>query len=184
MLYVGVETAVYVWLPTLLTSDLGEKGRIAAYALSTFFALRASGRFLGAWLLTRLDWTWVMALSTVAVLACFGGALVGGVTAATVLLPLSGLFMSVIYPTLNSKAISGFPKRRHGAVAGLILFFTCVSAVFSPWAMGALGDVFGGPRPGFMLAAAMAGLLAAMMIANLVFDPSRARLARREASDY
>ena len=184
MLYVGVETAVYVWLPTLLTGDIETHGRIAAYALSIFFALRAIGRFLGAWLLARLDWTWALAISASAVLACFCGALIGGMAAATVLLPLSGLFMSVIYPTLNSKAISGFPKARHGAAAGLILFLTCVSAVASPLAMGALGDAFGGPRPGFMLAAALASLLTAMTIGNLIFDPSHARLARRDAEDY
>jgi fucose permease len=183
MLYVGVETAVYVWLPTLMTGDVVLTGHAAAYALSTFFALRAAGRFLGAWLLTRLDWTWVLAISAVAVLACFCGALAGGIRAAAVALPLSGLFMSVIYPTLNSKAISGFPKARHGAAAGLILFLTCVSAVASPLAMGLLSDAFGGPRPGFILAAVLASVLAAMTIGNLIFDPSRALLARRDAAD-
>ena len=59
------------------------------------------------------------------------------------LLPLSGLFMSVIYPTLNSKGISCVPKKDHGAAAGVILFFTCVSAVFAPLAMGAAGDAMG-----------------------------------------
>ena len=184
MLYVGVETAVYVWLPTLLTGEVETRGRVAAYALSIFFALRAVGRFVGAWLLERMDWTWVLAISALAVLACFCGALIGGVATAAVLLPLSGLFMSVIYPTLNSKAISGFPKARHGAAAGLFLFLTCVSAVASPLAMGALGDAFGGPRPGFMLAAALAALLAAMTVGNLILDPSRALLARRDAADY
>ena len=42
------------------------------------------------------------------------------VAAAVYLLPLSGLFMSMIYPTLNSKGISCFPKVEHGAVAGVI----------------------------------------------------------------
>ena len=48
--------------------------------------------------------------------------------------------MSVIYPSINSKGISCFPKSEHGAVAGVILFFTCVSTVASPLAMGAAGD--------------------------------------------
>src|SRR3954463_9242634 len=33
---------------------------------------------------------------------------------------------------------------RHGAAAGVILFFTCVSAVVAPLAIGAVGDAFGG----------------------------------------
>ena len=58
-------------------------------------------------------------------------------------LPLSGLFMSVIYPTINSKGISCLPKAEHGAGAGVILFFTCVSAVLAPLAIGAVSDAFG-----------------------------------------
>jgi len=53
------------------------------------------------------------------------GAMFGGPDATVYLLALSGLFMSVIYPTLNSKGISCFPKAEHGAIAGVILFFTC-----------------------------------------------------------
>ena len=35
-----------------------------------------------------------------------------------------------MYPTINSKGISCVPKAEHGAAAGVILFFTCVSAVW------------------------------------------------------
>ena len=87
------------------------------------------------------------------------------------LLPLSGLFMSVLYPTLNSRAISGFPVERHGAAAGFILFVTCLSAVLSPLAIGAASDAFGGPRAGFVLATGMALALAGA----LVFNAAKAR---------
>ena len=43
---------------------------------------------------------------------------IGGVTCGVFLLPLSGLFMSVMYPTINSKGISCVPKGDHGAAAG------------------------------------------------------------------
>jgi hypothetical protein len=38
------------------------------------------------------------------------------------LLPLSGLFMCVIYPTINSAGISCVPKSEHGAIAGTFYF--------------------------------------------------------------
>ena len=76
------------------------------------------------------------ALLLVTVLACFLGSVSGGVEVAVWLLPLSGIFMSVIYPTLNSKGISCFPKSQHGAVAGVILFFSCGAAALGPLAMG------------------------------------------------
>ena len=184
MLYVGVETAIYVWMPTLLSGYRGPAIWMAAYALSIFFILRAVGRFLGAWMLSRLDWTWVVALCSLAILACFGATLLGGRGAAVFALPLSGLFMSVLYPTINSKGISCFPKAEHGSVSGVILFFTCFSAVISPWAMGVVSDLFGDPAYGFRLATALAALLSVLAGFNLLFDPSRRRLATRQASDY
>lgn len=184
MLYVGVETAIYVWMPTLLAGYTGSLTLLATYALAIFFVLRAAGRFLGAWMLTRFSWTIVMAVSSALIFACFLGSAVFGRDSAVWLLPLSGLFMSVIYPTLNSKGISCFPKIQHGAVAGVILFFTCVSAVIAPLAMGAISDIFGGPEYGFILATLLAGLLFAALGLNLVFDPSRKRLAAQDDTDY
>ena len=49
------------------------------------------------------------------ILACFAASIAGGVAWASISLPLSGLFMSVIYPTINSKGISCVPKSEHGA---------------------------------------------------------------------
>ncbi len=165
-LYVGVETAVYVWMPALLAAEGVKTLLPGAWALSTFFILRAIGRFAGAWTLERLGWARTLAACGVAVLACFAGALAGGRQAAATLLPLSGLFMSVLYPTLNSRAISGFPAERHGAAAGFILFVTCLSAVLSPLAIGAASDAFGGPRAGFVLATGMALALAGALVFN------------------
>ena len=53
-LYVGVEAAVYVWMPTLLAGYTGSAAALATYSISIFFLLRAAGRFLGAWMLTRV----------------------------------------------------------------------------------------------------------------------------------
>jgi len=184
MLYVGVETAIYVWMPTLLADYRGPAILIATYALSIFFVLRAAGRFLGAWLLGRFAWTTVLVASSLGILICFAGALAGGRGAAVWLLPLSGLFMSVIYPTLNSKGISCFPKVQHGAVAGVILFFTCVSAVLSPLAMGAVSDTFGGAQYGFVLATGFALVLFVALLLNRLYDPSAARLALNDDRDY
>ncbi|HRH77293.1 MAG TPA: MFS transporter, partial [Cellvibrionaceae bacterium] len=93
------------------------------------------------------------------------------------LLPLSGLFMSMVYPTLNSKGISCFPKHRHGAIAGVLLFFTALAAALGPLAMALMGDYGGDVRFGFYLAAAFALGLFALMAYNLWANPTAARLA-------
>jgi fucose permease len=183
-LYVAVECAIYVWMPTLLQGYKGPAEFMAVYAISIFFVLRAGGRFLGAWVLARMDWTLVLLIFSFAILICFAGSVWGGVRAAVFLLPLSGLFMSVVYPTINSKGISCFPKVQHGSVAGVILFFTCGGAALGPLAMGAVSDWFGGASYGFFLATGFAALLFLGALANKLFDPARATLARLDRSEY
>jgi fucose permease len=183
-LYVAAECAVYVWMPTLVTGYSGSSAFMAAYAISVFFVLRAAGRFLGAWVLARFSWTAVMAVFSLLIFVCFAGSIVGGVPAAVWLLPLSGLFMSMIYPTLNSKGISCFPKTEHGAVAGVILFFTCAAAALGPLAMGAVSDAFGHPKYGFVLAALFAAALFVGLLLNWIYNPARQRLAALDSTEY
>jgi fucose permease len=183
-LYVAAEAAVYVWMPTLLAGYRGRAVWVAAYSLSIFFLCRAGGRFLGAWILARVRWTIALLLFSAAILACFAGTALDGPRAAVYLLPLSGLFMSVVYPTINSKGISCFPKSEHGAVAGVILFFTCASAAIAPLAMGAVSDVFGGAQYGFVLATGFAAVLFLFTLLNWIYDPTRLLLAKLDHTEY
>ena len=183
-LYVAVESAIYVWMPTLFAGYRGAGEWIAVYSISIFFLLRAGGRFLGAWMLTKLAWNTVLSTCSGAILACFALSIAGGVQWAVYALPLSGLFMSVIYPTVNSKGISCVAKTEHGAAAGVILFFTCLSAVLAPLAIGAISDALGAPIYGFMLATGFAALLFIGMLLNQFFDPTSATLGRADETDY
>ncbi|OYW44759.1 MAG: MFS transporter [Sphingomonadales bacterium 12-68-11] len=184
MLYVAAEAAIYVWAPTYLADYSGSWTALAAYAVSVFFVLRAAGRFLGVWLLGRFSWSTVLLACSAAMAVLFWIAVAGGRDAAVFALPATGLFMSVLYPTLNSTGISCFDKGRHGSIAGLLLFFTCVSAVFAPMAMGALGDAFGDSVYSVILGAVFATLLVALCAWNSLRQPFTARLAQRDADDY
>jgi fucose permease len=183
-LYVATEAAIYVWMPTLLAGYRGSAAVLATYSISIFFVLRAAGRFIGALMLERFYWTTVLAVFSGVILICFIGTVIGGADAAVYLLPASGLFMSVIYPSINSKGISCFPKTEHGAVAGVILFFTCLSAVVGPLAMGAVSDAMGHAKYGFVLATGFAGLLFAGLLLNWMFDPTRELLNQLDETEY
>jgi fucose permease len=183
-LYVAVESAVYVWMPTLLSAYHGSATFVAAYAISIFFVLRAAGRFLGSWMLARLNWAAVAALFSLAILLCFVSSMIRGISITVFLLPLSGLFMSVLYPTINSKGISCFRKAEHGAIAGVILFFTCAAAVVGPLAMGAVSDSFGSPQYGFILATGLAGLLFISLLLNWIVNPTRQILQQLDVTEY
>src|SRR6185436_4224807 len=183
-LYVAVESAIYVWMPTLFDGYHGTGEWVAVYSISIFFLLRAGGRFLGAWMLTKLAWQPFLTICSGAILACFAASIAGGVHWAVYALPLSGLFMSVIYPTVNSKGISCVPKSEHGAAAGVILFYTCPSAVLAPLAMGAVSDAMGSPIYGFALATGFAALLFFGLVLNNVFNPAADVFQRTDQSDY
>jgi len=184
-LYVAVECAVYVWMPTLISNYEGNLILIATYALTIFFILRAGGRFLGAWLMSYFNWLVVLTIVSFLILLCFLGSVIGGLGVAVILLPLSGLFMSVIYPTINSKGISCFPKSKHGSIAGIILFFTAAGAALGPLAMGGVSDLLGGDaKYGFILATVFAALLCAGAVVNLIFNPTKNRLQQLDQTEY
>lgn len=184
MLYVGAEAAIYVWVPTYLATYRGDWVWLAGYVVSIFFVLRAAGRFLGVWLLARFDWAKVVLMCSAAMAALFWVAVIAGREAAIFALPLTGLFMSVLYPTLNSTGISCYDKGRHGSIAGLLLFFTCISAVFAPMAMGALGEWFGDSGYSVALGAVFATALALLCGWNVRRAPFAALLAERNVDDY
>jgi fucose permease len=181
-LYVATEVAIYVWMPTLLADYTGSWTLMATYALTIFFILRAAGRFIAVWLLNRFSWQSVMVWLSFGIAACYIGTLIGGVNAAVLLLPLSGLFMSMVYPTLNSKGISCFAVQQHGAVAGVILFFTALSAALAPLFMGMISDMFGHVKYGFILATGFAILLFVAMLYNYFKDPSAQALQQIDAA--
>jgi MFS transporter, FHS family, L-fucose permease len=184
-LYVAVECAIYVWMPTLISGYEGGIVFLTTYALSIFFLLRAAGRFLGSWLMAKFNWSVVLSIFCFLILVCFIGSVIGGVGIAVILLPLSGLFMSVVYPTLNSKGISCFPKAKHGSIAGIILFFTAAGAALGPLAMGAVSDLFGhNVKYGFILATIFAGLLFLGVLYNMLLNPTKQRLMKLDQSEY
>lgn len=114
----------------------------------------------------------------------FWMALAGGPEIAVFALPATGLFMSVLYPTINSTGISCYEKSRHGSIAGLLLFYTCVSAVLAPLAMALLGDWLGDSGYSILLGALFATVLTGLCLWNWRRAPFAARLLARNQADY
>ncbi|AWB69250.1 MFS transporter (plasmid) [Saccharobesus litoralis] len=184
-LYVAAEAAIYVWMPTLLANYDGSFTFLATWSLTIFFVLRALGRFLAVWLLNKIAWEVAMLILSSAICICYLASMTMGLDVAVILLPLSGLFMSMIYPTLNSKGISCFDKKQHGAIAGVILFFTAAAASFGPMLMGVFSDIMGGhAKYGFYMATGFAALLAAAMWYNWLKRPASRQLSNQDHADY
>ena len=196
-LYVAAESAIYVWMPSYLVCGASTAADafacykdestqfLAMYAVSAFFILRALGRFLGMWVMARFNWALILMLFSLAIMLCFIGGLWGGPQLAVFLFPLSGIFMSVIYPTFNSKGISCFPRKMHGTVAGLILFWTAAGAAAGPFIMGIVSDANGGDaKYGFIVASAFTMILFVGLLYNYLANPTEKRLAQIEREEY
>jgi fucose permease len=136
-------------------------------------------------MMQHFNWALVLMMFSFAILACFVGGLWGGKQVALYLFPLLGIFISVIYPTFNSKGISCFPKSEHGTVAGVILFFTAAGAAAGPLIMGIVSDANGGDtKYGFMVATGFTAFLFAGLLYNFLFNPTEKRLAEIEKTEY
>lgn len=196
-LYVAAESAIYVWMPSYLVCDAvdmqstyacysdGLTRQLAIYSVTAFFVLRALGRFVGIWMMARFNWALVLMVFSGAIVVCFVAGLAVGKHLALFLFPLTGIFMSVIYPTFNSKGISCFEKHQHGSVAGVILFFTAAGAAAGPLIMGLVSDAMGGDaKYGFMVATGFASILFIGLVYNYLANPTEQRLAEIEARDY
>jgi fucose permease len=87
-------------------------------------------------------------------------------------------------PRSIRRASAAFPKSEHGAGAGVILFFTCASAVLAPLAIGAVSDAFGRIEYGFSLATGFAALLFIGSLLNWLLNPTRLVLEQRDVTEY
>jgi fucose permease len=76
------------------------------------------------------------------------------------------------------------PQGRSCVAAGVILFFTCVSAVVAPLLIGGAGDAFGDIIYGYWLATAFAVLLFAGAVVNWAVNPTASLLEARDTADY
>ena len=174
-LYVAVESAIYVWMPTLLSGYHGSLIWIATYAISIFFVLRAAGRFIGSWMLARLNWAAVVTVFSFAIFACFVLSMVGGIGTAVWVLPDWLIYVGSLSHTQFKRHQFLLLKPEHGAVAGAILSLFIVLAVIGPLAMAVKIRIryFGDAKYGFILATAFAGLLFAIFADTCELDPQR-----------
>jgi len=82
--------------------------------------------------------------------------------------PLVGLFISPIYPLLNSAVLSALPKKLHSPMTGLIIVFSALGGTLGSRAMGYLFAGIG-PAEGFYYTLIPIGMLflALLLLRNL-----------------
>ena len=111
-LYVAVECAVYVWMPTLIEQYEGRLILIATYSLSSFYT--QDWAVHGVWLL-QFNWLTILCVFCFLIF-CASGQCHRRHRCSCHTTALSGLFMSLSIPLLTER-YKLFPQVQHGSVA-------------------------------------------------------------------
>ncbi|MBK5261780.1 MAG: MFS transporter [Peptostreptococcaceae bacterium] len=119
--YVGTEQGISYWMSKFLAQYHGFNPEITgANAVAYFWGLMTLGGVLGLFLLKILDSKIVLRWFTFLAMACLLFALFGNSEISLYAFPVSGFFLSVMYPIIISLALNSVDKH-HGSFAGILM---------------------------------------------------------------
>lgn len=148
-MYVGSEQGISYWLSKFLKIYHNIDPDLAgADAVSYFWGLMTVGGIVGLVLMKLFDSKQVLRWFTILAIICVAAGLFGGTKMALWALPISGFFLSVMYPTVVSLGLNSV-SRHHGSFAGILMTGIAGGAIVQIL-IGAISD-FTSLRVGMML---------------------------------
>lgn len=119
--YVGTEQGISYWMSKFLSNYHGfNPDTVGADAVSYFWGLMTIGGVLGLILLKLMDSKFVLRLFTVLAIISVAIGLFGGAEMSLWAFPISGFFLSVMYPVIISLGLNSV-KKHHGSFAGILM---------------------------------------------------------------
>ena len=140
-LYIATEAGIITWITAFFVDEKGQALKQAALWLSLFFVFLTAGRFIGSMYVDRFGIRRVLIVHFALSALC----IILGVTLpgeAAVLLPLSGLFLSVIFPTLGA-GISVECHENTAVTMGAFFAFAALGGAGGSWAIGLFSQILG-----------------------------------------
>jgi fucose permease len=139
--YVGTEQGISYWMSKFLSNYHGfDPDTTGADAVSYFWGLMTIGGILGLVLMKLFDSKQVLRWFTLLAILCVFAGLFAGETVALWAFPLSGFFLSVMYPVIVSLGLNSV-ARHHGSFAGILMTGIAGGAVVQIM-IGAISDLF------------------------------------------
>jgi fucose permease len=140
--YVGTEQGVSYWMSQFLFQYHHIDPQVAgASAVSNFWGLMLVGGIVGLLLLKVMDSRKLLILFTIPAMICLSLGLFGSAQVSLYAFPITGFFMSVMYPIIFSLALSSVSED-HGSFAGILVTGIIGGAVVQIL-IGALGSLIG-----------------------------------------
>ena len=156
-LYVLIEQSIQTWLPTFNKSILQLPNAISVQIVSIFAGAIAFGRIASGYFIKKFSWMKVLTTAIICamLLVIFVLPITSGIEVGTInnwtevplagfLLPMIGLFLGPIYPSLNSSILSVLPKHRQSAMSGLIVIFSALGGTTGSLITGYIFGRFSG----------------------------------------
>ncbi len=173
--YVATELGVAAWIVEYMQKVVHLGVSSSSVMLSAFFAMIMIGRLVGALLVDRIAYTPAIALALVGGVACLSVGLIWP-QAAFGLLPVSGLFFSIVFPTVTAQVLSQHARGR-GTIMGILFTFGGIGGAVGPWLIGQFA-MYGGLRAGLALTVLFGALALAMLVIIAVcWRPAESRIA-------
>ncbi|MBL8061682.1 MAG: MFS transporter [Anaerolineales bacterium] len=153
LFYVASEIGLASWMVVYLQDARGLDTAASNNYLAFFFGMLMLGRFLGSFIVSRLGYL----LSTLlASLLAIISLVIGIFTSFSLFLPLTGLFFSIIFPTLTAAA-SDAEHENTNTILGVLFTFSGLGGVVGPWLVAWSSDLFG-LQAGFTTTLLLTGL--------------------------
>jgi fucose permease len=149
LFYVATELGIASWVVEFLQTARSQSVTQSTQALSAFFGLMMVGRFLGSFVVERFGYLKSILVATLAACACIAIGLFGP-DSLSFALPISGFFLSIIFPTITAAASDGHNENTN-TILGLLFTFAGLGGMIGPWSLGVASDLLGSIGAGFSL---------------------------------
>lgn len=139
--YVAAEIGIASWLVTFLQDIHNASVTFSNQSLSLFFTMLMIGRLIGGFFVHRIGYLRSILFMSMGALAC---TLIGlfGPKEASFLLPFTGFFLSIIFPTITA-AVSDVYTENANTILGMLFTFAGIGAVIGPLFIAWSSDLFG-----------------------------------------
>ncbi len=186
-LFVLIEQSFQTWTPTFYEDILKVPASMSIQAGAVLAGAFAIGRFAAGFILKKVHWFVVV---SVCIIGCAAVVLIAlpltkGLNVGTdvtwlsaplvaYLFPLMGVFLSPIYPSINSVILSSLPNHMHSAMSGLIVVFSALGGTTGSIITGNVFERYDGQTAFYMSLIPMALLLIALFFLKKLTEKAAA----------
>ncbi|QSH42133.1 MFS transporter [Lentisphaerota bacterium ZTH] len=157
-MYVFVEQSLTTWLPTYNNIVLKLSDVLSVQVVSIFLLGLAIGRLISAFVMKYIHWKKVLLACIIMAIATFVCSIItayaykpAGINSswtqlplAAYLIPMTGMFIGPIYPTICSTILTSHPKRYQVPISGLIIIFSAIGGTIGARIIGGAFENIGG----------------------------------------